>query len=142
MATAGDTRMSSYVALIDGEAGNFGVSFPDLPGCVTVADSEDEALAKAHEVLAFHVEGMTSRGLPVPSPSSLDTLRTNSEFAEDFAEAKAVALIAYEGASKAVRINISIEESLLDAIDRAARESGATRSGFIADATRERLGLR
>jgi predicted RNase H-like HicB family nuclease len=85
--------MSTYVALIDGEAGALGVSFPDLPGCVTMAETEHEALAKASEALAFHLEGMRRRGLPIPSPRSLDKLRSIGEFAEDFAGAKAVALV-------------------------------------------------
>lgn len=85
--------MGTYVALIDGEAGRLGVSFPDLPGCVTMGASEHEALAKAGEALAFHLDGLRRHGLPVPAPRSLDALRQGREYAEDFAGAKAVALV-------------------------------------------------
>jgi len=33
-----------YTALIDGEAGAYGVSFPDLPGCVAMGRTVDEAV--------------------------------------------------------------------------------------------------
>jgi predicted RNase H-like HicB family nuclease len=85
--------MATYVALIDGEAGRLSVTFPDLPGCVTMGATEHEALVKAGEVLAFHIEGLRRLGLPVPTPRSLDALRQGQEYAEDFAGAKAVALV-------------------------------------------------
>ena len=67
--------MATYVALIDGEAGRLGVTFPDLPGCVTMGATEHEALVKAGEALAFHIDGLRRHGLPVPTPRSLDALR-------------------------------------------------------------------
>jgi predicted RNase H-like HicB family nuclease len=85
--------MATYVALIDGEAGRLGVTFPDLPGCVTMGATEHEALVKAGEALAFHIDGLRRHGLPVPAPRSLETLRQGQEYAEDFAGAKAVALV-------------------------------------------------
>ena len=36
-----------YPALIDGEAGAYGVVFPDLPGCVAMGSTIDEALGNA-----------------------------------------------------------------------------------------------
>jgi predicted RNase H-like HicB family nuclease len=94
--------MSTYVALIDDEAGALGVSFPDLPGCVTMAETEHQALAKAGEALAFHLDGMRRRGLPIPKPRRLGKLRVASEFAEDFAGAKAVALVSAAPADQEV----------------------------------------
>jgi len=40
-----------YPALIDGEKGAYGVSFPDLPGIVAMGDTIDEALMNAEEAL-------------------------------------------------------------------------------------------
>jgi predicted RNase H-like HicB family nuclease len=48
---------------------DYGVSFPDFPGAVTAAPSLDEALARAGEALALHVEGMAEDGEPIPPPS-------------------------------------------------------------------------
>ena len=38
-----------YPALINGEKGAYGVSFPDLPGIVAMGDTIDEALMNAEE---------------------------------------------------------------------------------------------
>ena len=59
-----------YIALVrEGSDSDYGVSFPDFPGAVTAAPSLDEALARAGEALALHVEGMAEDGEPIPPPS-------------------------------------------------------------------------
>ena len=50
---------------------DFGVSFPDFPGCVTAGVSLDEARSMAEEALAFHIEGLRLDGHSLPEPSSL-----------------------------------------------------------------------
>jgi predicted RNase H-like HicB family nuclease len=69
-----------YIALIhkDQDSG-YGVSFPDVPGVITVADTLDEALVQASEVLAFAFEDWQGA---LPHPRSLETLRTDPEFLE------------------------------------------------------------
>jgi predicted RNase H-like HicB family nuclease len=59
-----------YIALVRKDPdSDYGVSFPDFPGAVTAAPSLDEALARAGEALALHVEGMAEDGEPIPPPS-------------------------------------------------------------------------
>jgi predicted RNase H-like HicB family nuclease len=59
-----------YIALVRKDSNSdYGVSFPDFPGAVTAAPSLDEALARAGEALALHVEGMAEDGEPIPPPS-------------------------------------------------------------------------
>jgi predicted RNase H-like HicB family nuclease len=59
-----------YIALIhkDDETG-FGVSFPDFPGAITAAPTLDDAVKRAGQALALHVEGMEEEGEPIPPPS-------------------------------------------------------------------------
>ncbi len=92
--------------------GAYGVSFPDFPGCTTVADNLDAAVAKAAEVLAFHVEGLAEDG-PVPEPRSLAELARDPEFRADVKNALA-ALIPHHPPTRAVRVNITLEESLME----------------------------
>lgn len=129
--------MQHYVALLDEEAGRVGVTFPDFPGCTTVAKSLPEAVEKAAAVLAFHIEGVAEDGA-VPPPRSLADLARHPQFRADAKGAFAV-LIPYTRPSRAVRTNVTIEESLLDLIDRAAAAAGETRSGWLALAARRRL---
>ena len=130
------------IALIQGQPGNFGLTFPDVPGCVTAADSLDDLLRQASEALAFHMEGLVEDRQPMPIAHALEELQANPEFAIDFAEARLVTLIPYDPPGKAVRVNITLEEHLLQAIDQKAKTEGNSRSGFLAQAARMRLGLR
>lgn len=62
-----------YIALIRKEIGtDYWVDIPDLPGCVSSGETEDEAMANFEEALAFHLEGMREEGLPLPAPRSKD----------------------------------------------------------------------
>jgi predicted RNase H-like HicB family nuclease len=51
---------------------DFGVSFPDLPGCVTAGKTLDAARCMAAEALALHIGGMAEDGEPIPEPSTID----------------------------------------------------------------------
>ena len=133
---------SHLIALVQGQPGNFGLTFPDVPGCVTAADTLDELLQQAAEALSFHLEGLAEDKRPMPVPHKLEELQANPEFAVDFAEARLVTLIPYDPPGKAIRVNITIEQHLLEAIDQNARMEGSSRSGFLAQAARMRLGLR
>jgi predicted RNase H-like HicB family nuclease len=67
-----------YVALIHKEdASDYGVSFPDLPGCVTAGGTLDEVRAWAEEALAFHLEGLAANGEAIPEPSSLEAVMSD-----------------------------------------------------------------
>jgi predicted RNase H-like HicB family nuclease len=125
------------VALIDEDEGQFGVSFPDFPGCTTIGTSLDDAVTRAAEVLAFHVEGLAEDG-PLPVPRTLAVLRKDKSFRRDAKDAL-VALVPYAPPTRAVRVNITLDESLLERVDRTAESLGETRSGFLAAAARKRL---
>lgn len=127
----------NVVALVHHESGAYGVSFPDFPGCTTVADDLDVAVAKAAEVLAFHVEGLAEDG-PVPGVRSMSELEQDPEFRED-AQGALLVLVPYQPPARAVRINITLDESLLARIDRAAGAAGETRSGYLAKAAVSRM---
>lgn len=130
--------MALAYALIHEEDGAFGVSFPDFPGVVASGRSAEEVLRKGSEALAFHVTGMVADGDRMPFLRSLAELRGDPAYQED-AVGAVVAVVQFDLPAKAVRINISIDESLLGAIDRAAQDAGQSRSAFLADAARRRL---
>jgi predicted RNase H-like HicB family nuclease len=128
----------NVVALVHHENGAYGVSFPDFPGCTTVAADLDGAVAKAAEVLAFHVEGLAEDG-PLPQVRGMSELERDPTFRED-AEGALLVLVPYSPPTRAVRINITVDESLLARIDRAAEAEGETRSAYLANAAIARLG--
>ena len=59
-----------YVVIIEQGDGGFGEYVPDLPGCVAVGETREEAMRLIREAIEFHLEGMREEGLPVPETSS------------------------------------------------------------------------
>ena len=116
-----------YPAVIDKDAdSDYGVVFPDFPGCVTAGSSLEEARTMAAQALAFHVAGMREDGEAIPKPSTLDDLRG------DPAMKGAVAFLTeLREPERTVRINITARQSQIAEIDRRARAKGLTRSSYI-----------
>jgi predicted RNase H-like HicB family nuclease len=106
---------------------DFGVSFPDFPGCVTAGKTLEEARRMAAEALTLHIEGMSEDGEALPKPSTID------DVADDPGMKGAVAFLVSVGppAEKTVRINITARESQVETIDRLANEAGMTRSAYL-----------
>ena len=59
----------TYPALIDGEPGAYGVVFPDLPGCVAMGATPDEAVRNAAEALRDWIDSMDAHSQPIPAAS-------------------------------------------------------------------------
>ena len=68
--------MVRYPALVDGETGAYGVSFPDLPGCVAMGLSVDEALLNAEDSLRDWAGDYEERGGAMPPPTPLEGVAT------------------------------------------------------------------
>lgn len=127
------------VALVHGQGGSYGLSFPDLPGCVSASTSLDELLLDGKEALDLHIEAMLQDGEEIPEFRSLQRLQTEPEFAEDFATAELVTLLPVDIPGRSVKVTITMEEHLLARLNKAAERQGYTRSGFIAEAVRRKL---
>src|ERR1700686_3446334 len=105
---------------------DYGVSFPDFPGCTTAGKTLDEASRMAAEALALHIQGMIEDGDAVPEPSKLD------EIAKDAAKHAAIAfMVSVDAPDATVRVNITSRESQIEKIDALAEAAGMTRSGYM-----------
>jgi predicted RNase H-like HicB family nuclease len=131
-----------YVAVIEKETDSaFGVWFPDVEGCFSAGDTLEEAVANSAVALRQHVEAVESAGRSVPPARSIDNALLDEEVrasVEAGAVLFAVPLLADAG--RTVRINISLDKGLVDQIDAAAAARGLTRSAFLAQAAREKIG--
>lgn len=67
----------SYLALFRFDSDGINISFPDLPGCLSCAFSENQAVPMAEEALSLWLSGMEYGQLPPPSPVDLFTCRAN-----------------------------------------------------------------
>jgi predicted RNase H-like HicB family nuclease len=129
-----------YPALVIADKGQsadegYGVVFPDFPGCISDGNTVLEALEEALEALVLHVAGMTAENLPIPEPAMIgrpDWLPEETVIVQS-------ALIPIDLPDHIVRANITMDQALLKRIDTAAAQEGFTRSGYLAQAARERL---
>lgn len=122
--------MVAYIGVIHKEPdSDYGVSFPDMPGCITAGSTLEEAIDMAREALALHIEGMQEDGDPIPKPSTL--VQVKKAIGKDGIAVVVDAPVK----SKMVRVNVMIDENLLHRIDAKTHN----RSAFLADAAREAL---
>jgi len=125
--------MPHYIALIHKQNdSDFGVSFPDFPGCVSAGATLEEACRMGAEALAFHVEGLAEDGESAPEPSTLDAIMHDPENRDGVA-----ILVPVELKSRSVRVNVTLPEDALRAIDSYAERHGYTRSGFLVSAAKQ-----
>lgn len=114
---------------------SYGLTFPDLPGCFAASDTWDGILAAAADALDLWFEDM-----PDVEPASLDDIRKHADVAEALAAGAVLMPVPYIPADTALaRVNVSLERSLLRAIDETAKARGMTRSSFIASSARREL---
>ncbi len=127
--------MPNFIAVVHKEpASDYGVSFPDFPGCITAGESIDEAKDMAFEALLLHLEGLREDEEPLPAPTNLEDIVADPENAD------AVAFLVVtvpDAHGKAKRINITIPEETLRRVDAAAKRRGLSRSSFLTRAAQE-----
>jgi len=126
------------IGLMHEENGSYGISFPDFPGCVSAGASLDEAVRRGAAVLAFHVAGMVEDGDKLPMIRSVKELQSDRAYRAD-AKGAVVVAVPFDLPGKPIRLNISLDEHLVEQIDRAASALGQTRSGFLAEAAKSKL---
>lgn len=121
--------MRYYIALIrKDENSAYGVEFPDFPGCISAGDPLQDTAQSARKALALHVEGLVEDGEFIPEPSQLEDI--------DSEGAVATLVPLSETPGRVVRLNITMDETLLKAIDETSRREGMSRSAYLAHGAR------
>ena len=124
--------MTSYIGLIDGKAGAYGVYFPDLPGCTAMAATIDEAIANAAEAMCDWVDATEQKGDVIPAPRARESLCEDPNVSEMLGEgALLVRVPLLRETGRPVKANLSIDAGILAAIDAEAKRRKLTRSAFI-----------
>ncbi|MBA4262867.1 MAG: hypothetical protein C0443_12830 [Comamonadaceae bacterium] len=115
----------------------WGVVVPDLPGCFSAGDTQEEAIVNAEEAIAAWIEAALDAGQEIPAPSSLQALQAgHPEFAGWVWGLVKIDPDALD--STVERVNISLPKRVLHRLDMLARNDGESRSGLIARMTIER----
>ena len=114
---------------------DYGVTFPDLPGCFSAGSSIEEAINMAQEAAECHIEGMLIDAEPIPKPSDSDGYEKDPDYKNGI-----WALIEIDISKlslKSKRINITMPERLLRVVDQYAKKYGSSRSGLLTQAVTE-----
>jgi predicted RNase H-like HicB family nuclease len=110
---------------------DYGIDFPDFPGCITAGENLDELLRNAQEALQGHIDCMVETGEPIPAPSAV----TN----DDADVVCIVSVTAEVPEPRALRINVTFSAPVLAQVDRYAKTHRISRSRLLADASLEYL---
>jgi predicted RNase H-like HicB family nuclease len=129
--------MANYIAVVYKDPkSDFGVSFPDFPGCITTGSSIDEAKDMAHDALSLHINGMLKDGDNIPAPSKLEDIMDDP----DYSDAAAILVVSVsEVKTRSVRVNITVPEDMLRKIDSVAKKRGMSRSSFLVHAAQNAI---
>jgi len=124
-----------YPALFEENDGDgYTVTFPDLPGCITEGDAEEEAVTNATEALGLHLWGMERDHDEIPAPSSLHDIVITTGQAVVFIRAN-MRPMRHTMRERAVRKMVTLPRWLNDA----AEEAGVNYSQVLQDGLKELL---
>ncbi|MGZ3274860.1 MAG: type II toxin-antitoxin system HicB family antitoxin [Caulobacteraceae bacterium] len=131
-------RAVFYPAVLErGEGEAYAIWFPDFPGVVAGASSQDEAMAKAEGLLAEAAEELALDGKLLPVPSDL----------EDFPIPKDCHLVVRFAVrvtppDLSERVNVYLPKSLIERVDARAALMGMSRSSYFGWALSHALGAK
>jgi predicted RNase H-like HicB family nuclease len=82
------SKTAGYIALVHKDEGtSYGVSFPDVPGCISAGDTFEQAIDNASEALAGHLSTMEADGESPPEARTIEELKKDKDFVNDSADA-------------------------------------------------------
>ena len=107
----------------------YGVSVPDLPGCFSAGETLAEAMTAAQEVIIGHIDTLLIEGRPIPNQLPLEEHLADEHYRDGVWALVNIDVSKISG--KAVRINITVPQRVLNIVDLAASQSSESRSGFL-----------
>lgn len=123
--------MAGYIGLIHKDPdSDFGISFPDFPGCVSAGRTLDDVRAMGAEALEFHIRGMIEDGEPIPPPSPVAVIETLPEYRDGLP----VIITVPDLPGIPVRVEIVLSRDMVAGLDDLARRRGVSRASILRDA--------
>ena len=59
-----------YLIVIEKTGTGYSAYSPDIPGCVATGTTREETEREMKSAIAFHIEGLRSEGMALPTPHS------------------------------------------------------------------------
>jgi predicted RNase H-like HicB family nuclease/post-segregation antitoxin (ccd killing protein) len=118
----------------DESTGRYYVLWPDLPGCTTTGDTQEEAVKNAHEAMALHLYGMEDDGDKIPPPSQIVGIRHDDNEAVILVE---VWMPSFRERMETKAVNRTV--TLPGWLDKEAKDAELNYSQMLQDSIMERL---
>ncbi|WAM33905.1 type II toxin-antitoxin system HicB family antitoxin [Caldicellulosiruptor morganii] len=112
------------------------IEFPDLPGCISCADTLDEAVKNAKEVLGLYLWSMEKDDEPIPEPTPVNKLKLENNQIPMLIEIW-MPLVRHEMDNKAVKKTLTIPQWL----NILAEKNNINFSQVLQEALKEKLGI-
>ena len=125
-----------YPAIFDYANDGISISFPNLPGCFSCADSDQEAMHMAKDAMRLHLFGLEKDNNDIPEPSMLNKIHIE-------ANQKVVLIEVHMPVIREAIENYSVKKTLSvpQWLNRIAEQNNINFSQVLQAALKERLGL-
>ena len=125
-----------YPATFSFDDDGISVEFPDLPGCLTCGNNEDEAIRMAKDALGLHLYGMERDSDVIPAPSSINGIKAESNQAVILIDVW-MPVVRDEIENRAIKKTLTIPKWLNDV----AEHNNVNFSQVLQSALKEHLGI-
>lgn len=135
-ATERKETMTHFIGVVEKDPGSaYGIWFPDIPGCFSAADDEEDLFPNACQAIILHLEGEE-----IPEPRKIAEIRRLENVRRAHARGAYLMSVPFlrTGGRKG-RLNVTGDEEMISAIADAARQRGITRSAFLMQAARKEI---
>ena len=126
----------TYPAFFYFDEDGISIEFPDLPGCLPCADTQEKAFKNAREAMGLHLYGMEQDGDPIPDPTPASQLRP-----EDGAVLVMVEVFMPSLRERMNNKSVNRTVTLPAWLNAAALERNINFSQVLQDAIKEQIGL-
>jgi predicted RNase H-like HicB family nuclease len=107
-------KTTGYIALVHKDKDtSYGVSFPDVPGCISAGDTFEQAIDNASVALAGHLAIMKADEEAAPPARSIEELKNDMEFGEEAADAVIAFVVPQADQTTVLRFDSSSRSSLI-----------------------------
>lgn len=125
-----------YPAIFDYADDGITITFPDLPGCISCADTDEEALDMAKEVLGLWMQSIEEDGESVPEATRLIDIHAEESERVVLIDVW-MPLVRKAILTKAIKKTLTIPQWL----DMEARKQDVNFSAVLQKALKEELGV-
>lgn len=127
--------MTHYIGIVHKDAdSDYGIAFPDLPGCFSAGGDLAELERNAIEAIDLFLEGEDIAAYPA---RDMNAVRAGLD--ADDREALLMAVPFVRAGGRTVRVNFTVDAATLAAIDAAAKRRNLSRSAFLVSAAHHEI---